>query len=78
MRTTPRKLAEVLAPVGTAEFLQDILGKRYQYVPGHAGKFAAFLTWAHLNHILTSHQLDAPRLRLAREGKILPPESFIA
>jgi hypothetical protein len=78
MKTAQRSLADVLAPVGTEEFLQDILGKRYQHVRGHAGKFTCFLKWRDLNQILASHRLDAPRLRLVREGKTLPPESFIA
>jgi hypothetical protein len=78
MVRAPQTLAEVLSPLSTEEFLHETLGKTYKYSPGQAGKFTALLSWSDLNHILTSHQLDAPRLRLARDGKSLPPESFIA
>jgi hypothetical protein len=68
---------EALAPATTEEFLQNTLGRTYKYFPGEPGKFAALLTWPDLNRILASHQLDAPRLRLAQDGKTLSPESFI-
>ena len=74
----PRTLAQALAPVTTEYFLQQYLGKNYHYIPGHAGKFAALLQWSDLNSILRHHQLDVPQLRLARDGKQIPPESFIS
>jgi hypothetical protein len=78
MVRSPRTLAEVLVPASAEEFLQNQLGKTYRHFPGHAGKFAALLTWPDLNHILSCSQLDAPRLRLMRDGKPIPPESFIS
>ena len=78
METAPRTLAEILVPASAEEFLQNDLGKAYHHFPGHAGKFAALLTWSDLNHILSFSQLDAPRLRLTRDGKPIPPESFIS
>jgi ribosomal protein L16 Arg81 hydroxylase len=74
----PRTLAEVLAPLSTEEFLQRYWGKSYHHVPGRAGKFASLLPWSDLNQLLTLHQLDAPRLRLVRDGKPLPAESFLS
>ena len=71
-------MAEVLAPVTAEEFAQSHLGKRFQYLTGHPGKFASLLTWPDLNQILRHHQLDVPRLRLIREGKGIPAESFIS
>src|SRR5262249_8217293 len=78
MARAPRTLAEVLVPVSVEEFLQNYLGKAYHHFPGTAGKFAALLTWPDLNHILGCSQLAAPRLRLARDGKPIPPETFIS
>jgi hypothetical protein len=78
MENWPRTLAEVLAPASVEEFLHDRAGKDYYHLSGHFGKFSALITWPDLNRILGSHQLDSPRLRLARDGKVLPPESFIS
>src|SRR5216684_1305107 len=77
MPTTPHTLADVLGPVGTDEFLKQDLGKKFRHFPGSAGKFAPLLTWPDLNQILSTHQLDAPRLRLARDGQPIPPDTFI-
>lgn len=74
---TPRTLVDVLGPTGTENFLADDLGKNFRHFPGSAGKFAPLLTWPDLNKILGLHQLDAPRLRLARDGQPIPAESFI-
>src|SRR5260370_20116885 len=64
-------------PPRSTLFPYTTLFRSYKYFPGEPGKFAALLTWPDLNHILASHQLDAPRLRLAQDGKTLSPESFI-
>src|SRR5579859_3003278 len=78
MDRAPRTLAEVFVPASTEEFLQQYLGKTYHHLPGHATKFAALLTWSDLNHILSCCPLDTPRLRLMRDGKPIPPDSFIS
>jgi len=77
MERRPRTLAEALAPSTTEELIRNYLGKVYHHFPGQAGKFGSLLTWPDLNHILSSNQFDAPRLRLLRDGKSIPPESFI-
>lgn len=78
MNTAPRTLGDIFAPRDPEEFIQRILGKAYGYFPGRRGKFSPLLTWPALNNILDSHQLDVPRLRLSRDGKVLPAESFIS
>lgn len=78
MQKTPKTLTDVLAPASTEEFLRQDLGRGFRYFRGHAGKFTSLLTWPDLNDILALHQLDSPRLRLARDGKPIPAESFIS
>ncbi|MGA2597285.1 MAG: cupin domain-containing protein [Bryobacteraceae bacterium] len=73
----PRTLPEVLAPLPDRHFLSQYLGKQFLYVKGSPGKFAGLLPWSNLNEILEHHDLDVPRLRLVREGKAIPAESFI-
>jgi ribosomal protein L16 Arg81 hydroxylase len=73
----PRTLDEVLAPLTERQFLSQYLGKQFLYVKGSPGKFAGLLPWSNLNEILEHHDLDVPRLRLVREGKAIPAESFI-
>ncbi|HCC57286.1 MAG TPA: cupin [Solibacterales bacterium] len=78
MEKTPKTLADVLAPASTDKFVQNDLGRSFQYFPGHPGKFSSLLTWPDLNEILALHQLDTPRLRLARDGQPIPADSFLS
>lgn len=74
---TPDDLAALLAPVDAQTFLQTCWGKAFRHVPGTPGKFSGLLPWAVLNSILEQHRLDPPRLRLTREGKPVPPASWL-
>jgi ribosomal protein L16 Arg81 hydroxylase len=76
MADTPRTLAEALAPITEKEFFDRYLGREFFYSQGRPGKFAGLLPWSDLNRILEHHHLDAPRLRLVREGRTLPAESY--
>jgi hypothetical protein len=58
--------------------LQSVFGKTFLHVPGQAGKFALLLPWPALNQILETHRLEPPRLRLTREGKPVPPETYLS
>jgi hypothetical protein len=77
-RSTPRTLAEVVAPVPVEDFIGRHWARAYHYIPGFAGKFSGLIPWSDLNKLLQHHQLDAPRLRLVRDGKPIPPEAFIS
>lgn len=77
MRNAPGTLDEVLAPLTERQFLNQYLGKQFLYVKGSPAKFAGLLLWSDLNKILEHHELDVPRLRLLREGKAIPAESFV-
>lgn len=81
MRTEPTKLpltlAELLAPTPVQEFLDAAWCKEFRHIPGERGKFTGLLPWAQLNRILRQHRLEPPRLRLALDGKILPPELYL-
>jgi ribosomal protein L16 Arg81 hydroxylase len=76
-KVVPRDLAEVLAPYGVDEFLGSCWGKRHLHLSGWPGKFSDLMPWSRLNEILEQYRLETPRLRLALEGKILPPEQFM-
>lgn len=58
-------------------FLETVSGKTYLHIPGTRQRFADLLPWSALNEILRHHQLDAPRLRLVMEDKLLPVDSYI-
>ncbi len=70
-------LAKLLEPCLSKEFLESTWGKSFRYVHGWPKRFAELLPWNHLNHILSSHRLDFPRLRLMQDGKGLPTSSYI-
>lgn len=74
----PHDLAGLLTPLETGPFLRTCWGQNFLHVPGAPGKFADLLPWPALNRILEQHRLDTPRLRLTREGKPVPPTSFLS
>lgn len=73
----PRNLSDLLGPLGVAEFLSRFWGKEFCYISGARGRFGSLLPWKALNRILAQHRLEPPRLRLAREGKVLDASSFV-
>src|SRR5260370_11776823 len=78
MDDTPLTLVDVFAPYSLGQFIHNHLGKTFRDFPGTVGKFSSLLTWQDLNQILSLHQLDSPRLRLARDGNPIAAESFIS
>ncbi|MBC8166229.1 MAG: cupin [Bryobacteraceae bacterium] len=63
--------------LNSEEFLRSVRGKTYRHYPGTPGSLSDVFSWTALNDILRLHRLDSPRLRLAKEGRILPPEVFL-
>jgi ribosomal protein L16 Arg81 hydroxylase len=74
----PHDLPGLLTPYDTESFLRTCWGQQYLHVPGTRGKFSELLPWPSLNQILEQHRLDTPRVRLTREGKQVPAESFLS
>ncbi len=70
-------LSRLLEPHTAEEFLASSWGQSYKHIRGRRGKFAHLLPWGRLNDILRQHRLDFPRLRLMREGKPLPANSYL-
>jgi ribosomal protein L16 Arg81 hydroxylase len=78
VKTEAAGLAALVAPENPEEFLQRTWGQHFRHIPGTAGKFAGLLPWDVLNDILEHHRLEPPRLRLTREGKPVPPQSWVS
>lgn len=78
VRTEPADLAAIVAPESAEDFLRTVWGRQFRHVPGTPGKFAGLLPWDVLNQILEQHRLEPPRLRLTREGKPVPPQSWLS
>lgn len=72
----PHTLADLLVPLSPTEFLRDIQGTHYRYLPGPAERFTDLLPWPRLNAILHEARLDYPRLRLSIEGELVTPENY--
>jgi hypothetical protein len=70
-------LSRLLEPHTAEEFLASTWGQTYKHIRGRAGKFAHLLPWERLSDILRQHRLDFPRLRLMREGRALPVNSYL-
>src|SRR5579884_3653453 len=58
------------------DFLRDRLGQDFARAELGADQVADLLTWDALNHILSTHQLSAPQLRLFRDGTQVPTTSY--
>ncbi len=59
------------------EFFDAYSVGRPLVIKGWPSKFDGLLSWADLNQLLLGYQLDFPRMRLLREGQILPQESYV-
>jgi hypothetical protein len=70
------RLEEVFAPVTLAEFVAEYWTRRFCRVPGTEGRFQHLLPWGALNRILAEHRLASPRLRLVRDGEIVPEHLY--
>jgi hypothetical protein len=70
-------LSRLLEPHTAEEFLASSWGQTYRHIRGRRGKFASLLPWERLNEILRQHRLDFPRLRLMRDGKSIPVNSYL-
>ena len=73
----PSTLPQILAPYPVERFLKEDWLKTVKHLPGWKGKFSGLLMWSRLNEILGQHRLEPPRLRLAMDGKMVPPESYV-
>jgi cupin superfamily protein len=73
----PASLPEVLSPHTTDNFLKEDWCRSFKHIPGWKGKFSELFNWSHLNQILNQHRLEPPRLRLAFEGKAVPPDTYL-
>jgi hypothetical protein len=69
-------LSKLLEPCAPEEFLASSWGRGFKHVRGTRGKFAHLMPWSRLNDVLTQHRLDAPRLRLMRDGKPVPVSDY--
>lgn len=75
---TNDSLAAILHPLTERQFLSRHLGKTFAHVRGRAGRFEKLLPWQELNRVLEQHRLDDPRIRVAKEGKIIPASAFLS
>ncbi|RKN09621.1 cupin domain-containing protein [Streptomyces radicis] len=60
------------AHLGQGEFLAQVLHRQYRHVPAAIEAPDALITWDALNDILATHRMDPPRLRLSKNGEMLP------
>ncbi|HTH52210.1 MAG TPA: cupin domain-containing protein [Pyrinomonadaceae bacterium] len=56
--------------------LFNAFGETYLYGPGREGKFTALFPWDVLNTALRQHRLTHPRLRVFKDGKLVPSSEY--
>jgi ribosomal protein L16 Arg81 hydroxylase len=69
-------LSELVAPHRVEDFLDSVWGKQMQVFRGDDDRFADLLPWSALNELLRRHRLEAPRLRLAKDGDRVGVEQY--
>ncbi|MER7986947.1 cupin domain-containing protein [Streptomyces noursei] len=65
----------VVARLGEG-FLAEAFGRKYVLSRGSAEMVAGLLTWDDLNGILSRNRMEAPRLRLSRDGTAVPQDAY--
>jgi len=70
-------LVTLFEPYSTSDFLAEVYGRTFAHIPGLTDRFADLLPWNALNAILSQHRLDYPRVRLSKDGRNIPAETFI-
>jgi hypothetical protein len=68
---------QAIAPMARADFLAYHWNKTFLHLDGPSGRFRELLSWEDLGRILEQTRLEPPRLRLARNGKILDPDLYL-
>ncbi|MCX5605539.1 cupin domain-containing protein [Streptomyces phaeochromogenes] len=57
-------------------FRSEILGKRVTHIPGFKERTGDLFGWRDLDDALSTHRFTHPRLRLSKDGRIIPPENY--
>jgi|EndMetStandDraft_4_1072995.scaffolds.fasta_scaffold88422_1 ribosomal protein L16 Arg81 hydroxylase len=68
---------DVLHPLTTAQFLSDYVGKQWLRTQGARGRFAHLAPWDRINEALSRDRFTGDRVRLVKNGKSIPRESFV-
>jgi ribosomal protein L16 Arg81 hydroxylase len=76
MAKTVKRLRDVLAPLAQSEFLSRDWGRRYRYIRGRAARFESLLPWPVLNDVIQQHRLVPPRVRVAKDGEVIPSSAY--
>jgi len=69
-------LADLVAPLAVDEFLNDVLGGSPRRFPGPAGRFAHLVPWSDLDRVIGSQKVEFPRLRLSKDGEVVPLSEY--
>ena len=69
-------LSRIISPLSTEEFLERHWGRRFAHIEGVRGRFTELYSWDRLNEALGLCRLQAPRLRLCRDGQIVNPKLY--
>ncbi|MEU4618319.1 JmjC domain-containing protein [Streptomyces umbrinus] len=70
-------LTALVAPMSIEVFLSGTWGQRTAVFPGPSDRFVELLDWRKLSTLLSEQRHAHPRLRLSREGNIVPQETYM-
>jgi hypothetical protein len=68
--------SQIISPLKPEDFISTVFGTTTHHFHGDPQRFSSLLSWNDLNDILQFHRLSWPRVRVARDGEIVPEEEY--
>jgi len=68
--------ADLVAPLGTDEFLGSVHDKRWVHLPGEPARFADLMSWSDLNRLLNMRVWTNRTFQMALDRQRVPPEAY--
>jgi hypothetical protein len=65
-----------VAPQSAHEFIENTYARTWAHYEGEGCRFQRLADWGTLNNLLATQRFEAPRFRVARQGKIVPVETY--
>lgn len=70
------RLVDLISPQSAREFLDSTYGKKWHHYRGAKDRFQKLADWDMVNSLLTTQRISFPRLRVAKQGKLIPVENY--
>ena len=70
-------LSDLISPEPMESFLRNTWGSKIKLYKGPNDRFSQLFSWHDLSRLITEHRHLHPRLRLSKEGQVIPRQRFM-